>query len=152
MDQVLVPKDVVYWLKPTLNQIVGVLNWQSEYFRREACKQIAESHIECFSEIVFENTLQAFVNWKVKKTADGSAVEAGWEPFAKAIQAFFLPYLVNQRERWHLNIIRLSFSSNIHSVNEVESWFDGQIRETTGHTHPKDFILPWQGFVACSRI
>ena len=135
MDQVLVLKDVVDRLESALNQIVGILDRQGEYFCREAGEQIAESHIERVTKIVFKDTLQAFVNWKVKKSADSRPVEAGWEPFAKSIQAFLLPYFVHQRESWHLNIIRLSLCSNVHSVNEVESWFDGQVCKTPSHTH-----------------
>ena len=62
MDQVLVLKYVVDRLESTLNQIVGILDRQSEYFCREAGQQIADSHVERVTKIVFKDTLQAFVN------------------------------------------------------------------------------------------
>ena len=152
MHQVLVLKDVIDRLEPALNQIIGILNRQGENFRRETGKQIADSHVERITKVVLEYTLQAFVNWKVKKSADRRSVEAGWETFAETIQAFLLPDFVYQRESRNLNITRLSFRSDVHSVNEVESWFDSQIGETSGHTHPKNLIVPRQGAVACTRI
>ena len=152
MHQVLVLKDVIDRLEPALNQIIGILNRQGENFCWETGEQIADSHVKRITKVVLEYTLQAFVNWKVKKSAYGRSVEAGWETFAETVQAFFLPDFVYQRKRWHLNITRLCFRSDVHSVNEMESWFDSQIGETSGHTHPKNLIVPTKGAVACTRI